>query len=170
MFRWMCCSPGFFISALSTSDHRTGLTQELPLRDAGPIGGSTGSYPWRLDADYASTVSITNVTEQPLRFLGRITYPGGVYWLGAQDLAPGASAAFDIRAIRDEHVRDRTGTVLPSTADHGQFRWSIIDAPPGAHLVGRVALVSQKNGVSSSYSCQICCPDSYGSGVIDPAR
>jgi len=52
--------------------------------------------------------------------------------------APGASAAFDLRALRDEGAPDRTGHVLPATADHGQFRWIIIDAQPGTHLVGRV--------------------------------
>ena len=51
--------PGDLIGALSVLDRQTGLTQEIPLRDTGAVGGSTGSYPWRLDADYAPTVSIT---------------------------------------------------------------------------------------------------------------
>ncbi len=124
--------------------------------------------PWRLDGDYQTKVTVTNVGTTPAFFTARLKHTGGDYILGARELAPGATAVFDLRALRDEQRRDQQGHVIPLTATSGQFYWSLRDGRPGAKFAGRSEIVSVSQHVSSSYSCALCCTDSYGGGFISP--
>ncbi len=161
-------TPGSVIGAIAAVD-AAGLAQDIPLRDRGPVRRSTGTYPWRLDGDFETVVSITNVGDVEAWYLGRITYEGGVYWIAARQLAPGASAVYDMRALRNRQVPDRDGQVLPVTATRGQFRWSIVGPINGARLNGRSEIRSVAQGTARSYSCGQCCPGRFnGQSFLQP--
>lgn len=159
---------GSLIGALSVAAADGSVSADIPLRDPGHIRQATGSYPWRLDGDYDTIVSVTNVTESSATFHAWMNYAGGTYWFQSRDLAPGATALFDIRRIRDTAFPDKDGSVLPANVESGQFRWSIIRAGGQTRLNGRAEIVSLKANRRTSYSCSVCCPDSYLSGYLLP--
>jgi hypothetical protein len=66
---------GSLVGALNGTDEITGMTYDVPLRDIGALRGSTGAYPWRLDDDISTIVSITNVAPVPSEFIVQINYP-----------------------------------------------------------------------------------------------
>src|SRR5262245_5904270 len=127
-----------------------------------------GSYPWRIDNDSTTVVSINNAGEQPSRFLVEIRYPGGPYSIKPQELKPGQTVYFDLRKMRDEEQPDRTGKTLPVAVNHGQFYWGVVATPGESHLIGRAEVVSRSRRVVSSYSCPTCCPPSGPYGGFDP--
>ncbi len=160
---------GSLIGALNSIDRASQLCSDVPLRDSGPRQKSAGSYPWRLDGDYTSIASITNVSSVPAHFTVYITHEGGKYVLNPIKLAPGETAIFDFKKIRDEKIKDGAGQVIPASASGGQFYWSIWGGGPSARLIGRNEVVSASNWVSSSFSCGLCCPNSYLYGRTEPA-
>lgn len=148
---------------------RTGLpSYDVPLREPGKIRQSTGSYPWRLDGDYTTLISITNVSASTAQFHARITSAEGVYWLPEWTLKPGRTATFDMQALRDRQIRDMNGNTLPQGILTGQFRWSIVRSSGETKLIGRAEIASRAVGRATSYSCPVCCPDSTNDGLIDP--
>lgn len=151
---------GSLIGTAYSTDSATALTYDVPLRDSGRVRNATGSYPWRVDNDYSTTVVLTNVGNIPAGFQVELRYPGGPYSIKKRELAVGESASFDLRQIRDQQQRDRTGKTLPVTLDGGQFHWSVVATPGEARIVGRAEVVSSSRRVASSYSCPVCCPDS----------
>ena len=140
---------GSLIAALNGVDESTGLTYDVPLRDIGNLRNSTGAYPWRLDRDVSTIVSITNVTSVPTDFVVQINFPGGPYLLDPHKLAPGATATYDLRKIRDQQIPDRAGHRIPTSVNGGQFRWFIRF---GGRLIGRAEMLSVARGISSSYT------------------
>ena len=160
-------APGTLIGAAYSTD-ATGLTYDVPLRDTGKIRNGTGSYPWRVDRDYTTIVSITNAGNEPARFQVEIRYPGGPYSIKPRQLEAGETVYFDLRKMRDEQTPDRTGKTLPSTLDSGQFHWSTVATPGESHIIGRAEVVSHSGRVVSSYSCTVCCPDWGPSGGFNP--
>src|SRR5262245_50513034 len=63
-------------------------------------------------------------------------------------------------------IETTIGTI-PLSVSGGQFRWSLI-GDDAQRLIGRSEVVSLSNNVSSSFSCPVCCPDSFSSLVITP--
>lgn len=161
-------APGSLIGAAYSTERATRLTYDVPLRDSGKVRNATGSYPWRVDDDYSTTVVITNVGNQPARFQVELRYPGGPYSIKQKELAVGEAASFDLRQIRDQQQPDRTGKTLPPALEHGQFHWSMVATPGEARIVGRAEVVSRSGQVASSYSCTSCCPDSGPYSHFDP--
>jgi hypothetical protein len=143
---------GSLIGALNGMDEMTGMTYDVPLRDIGGIRNSTGAYPWRLDHDVTTVVSITNVGTTPSEFVVLINYPGGPYLLDPLKIAAGGTVLFDLRKIRDEQIPDRNGNTIPLSVKGGQFKW-FIHGGGSARLIGRAEMLSDSLGVSSSYSC-----------------
>jgi hypothetical protein len=149
---------GSLIGALASSDRETSLTYEVPLRDSGPVRSSTGSYPWRLDEDYTTLVTVTNISLKQALFTVLISYPGGEYALDPQKLKPGATAVFDLNQIQQEQIPDRSGQTIPREVKEGQFVWSVFHGRNQVKLIGRMQIISKTNRVSMSYSCELCCP------------
>ena len=161
--------PGSLIGSLYTYDTKTATQFDVPLRDSGAARSSTGSYPWRIDDDYETRVSITNAGSTVAQFVARIAYDsGGELVFKARELAPGASATFDLRLLRDQGTKDGKGNALPRGAKQGRFIWTVINSGQSARLVGRAEVTSVRLGVSSSYSCGQCCPDSWLFSTISP--
>lgn len=157
---------GNLIGAANFTNTPTGVDYDIPLRDSGLTRNSAGGYPVRLDDDYKTTLSITNVGDQPGRFTMQINYVGGPYAMYPQELAPGQTATFDVRKIRNQQIPDSSGRLLPANLTVGQIKWSIVGGPQ-SRLIGRSEIISNIGKVSSSYSCQVSCGNSYHSGRVD---
>lgn len=151
-------APGSLIGALYGVDKATGMVYDVPLRDSGSLRNSTGGYPIRLDGDYSTIISITNVSEVPTEFVAQVNYEGGPYLFNIHKLAAGETATLDFRKIRDEQISDWQGHTLPASFTRGQFRWSIHGGGDAARLTGRAEILSLSKRVSSSYSCMTNCP------------
>lgn len=158
---------GSLVGALNGADQVTGMTYDVPLRDSGGTRNSTGAYPWRVDGDFSTIVSITNVSPMPTGFIVQINHSGGRYILDPQRLLAGATATFDLRKIRNAQIPDRNGNTIPLSVDGGQFRWSVF-GPGIGRLIGRAEMLSAARGISSSYSCGTTCPPAFDHGWVDP--
>jgi hypothetical protein len=143
--------PGSLIGALNSQDSSTGMTYDVPLRDIGGLRNSTGAYPWRLDHDLSTIVSITNIAPLRSEIVVQINYPGGPYLLNPRRLAAGETVIYDLRKIRDEQIPDNDGHTIPLSVTGGQFRW-FIHGPGSGRLIGRAEMLSLSAGVTSSYS------------------
>ena len=137
------------------------------MRDSGSPRASTGAYPVRLDGDYTTVLSITNVTDKKGEFTLQVNYDVGTYELGLVTANPGETKNFDIRKLRDAQTPDRNGHPFPRDLSTGQIRWSM-RGNGSVPLFGRAEVVSQRDRVSSSYSCVTCCPHSFNDGWLDP--
>mgnify|MGYP005811217841 CR=1 FL=1 len=165
---------GSLIGALASFNRMTGESFEIPLRDSGPLMNAGGSYPWRLDGDFETAVSITNITDEPAKFHAALHFAGGEYLTGPRTLQAGQTATFDIRRLRDEDIPDVNGKRIPRSVSRGQFNWSMIEGGSLTRLVGRSQITNRSAGISSSFSCPVCCPNDgpyysfnpYGVSVI----
>lgn len=186
-------SPGSLIGSLNSVNRVTGDAYDIPLRDTGSLRNSTGSYPWRIDKDFNTIVSITNTGNEKTRFVSSIYFDGKKYVLEPRELEAGETALFDLRKIRDEQLPDdsgkmflpkdkadicsgktprftkaspdRPGKPVPETATIGQFRWSLLGNSE-SRLIGRSEMISKSQKVSSSYSCPSSCPLSFDRGIF----
>jgi hypothetical protein len=156
---------GSLIGALYSINTKTGVAYDVPLRDSGPPRASTGAYPVRLDGDYSTIVNVTNTTDKPGEFTMQINYDGGHFVTGIVHLNAGATRTFDVRKLRDDQTPDIMGHPLPRSLKTAQARWSVRG---NVKLNGRAEVVSIKDGVSSSYSCFLCCPNTFVNGWITP--
>jgi hypothetical protein len=156
---------GSLIAALNGVDDSSGMSYDVPLRDSGGSRNLSGAYPWRLDGDVSTIVSITNAATVEAQFVVQINYPGGPYLLDPRKLPVGDTATFDLRKIRDQQIPDRMGHTIPRSVEGGQFRWFIHS---GGHLIGRAEMLSLARGISSSYSCGLPCPPRYSRGYTAP--
>jgi hypothetical protein len=160
--------PGSLVGALYGTDLITGAVYDVPLRDSGGLRVSTGGYPIRLDGDYSTIISITNVTDRQSEFTAYINYEGGRYVFPVRRLGIGETAVFDVREIRDRRIPDGKRQTLPESFTVGQFRWSIHGGGVGARLLGRSEIISRAAHVNSSYSCTGCCPSSFAWAGMNP--
>ena len=160
-------APGALIGGLTAARYDGQMLSDIPLRDSGPIRHSTGTYPWRLDGDHDTTVSITNVTGGPARFHVHVGFAGGAYGR-TLELPAHATAVFDLREMRANAVPDREGRTIPQGVTSGQFHWSVLSSGGETKLAGRADITSRSAGRSTSYSCPDCCPDSFSSAFLDP--
>ncbi len=158
---------GSLIGSLYSSNSKTGVVYDVPLRDYGPPRLSAGGYPVRLDGDYTTVLSITNVSDKSGRFTLQINYPGGAYTYELIEISAGETKTFDVRKLRNEQTPDRDGHTLPRDMATGQIRWSA-RGDGSVRMIGRAEVVSLADGVSSSYSCGICCQNSFYDGSITP--
>jgi hypothetical protein len=157
------------IGALSSRDRTSSMTYDTPLRDSGPMSRSTGSYPWRLDGDYSTLVTITNISQKQATFAGLISFEGGQYVLEQRRVEVGATAVVDLNRIRDEQIPDRDGQTIPQSVTDGQFVWSAVSGNREKKLIGRMQIVSKVNRVSRSYSCELCCLWSFNDARVSPS-
>lgn len=140
---------------------------EIPLRDSGRMRNSTGAYPWRIDDDYTTVVTLTNTSSNSVRIGARLLHEGGQYNLGFKNLLPGETARFDINKIHAEQIPDEKGQTIQATK--GQFKWSILGPGENDRVVGRAEVVSTSRNESMSYSCGQNCPESgpgYGTETV----
>jgi IPT/TIG domain len=161
-------APGSLIGALNGIDSR--LAYDVPLRDIGGMRNSTGAYPWRVDQDVSTIVSLTNTGTVSSGVLVLIRYPGGTYQVDPRPLAAGETVFYDLREIRDKQIPDRDGRTIPRSVKGGQFKWSLYSYGPGSgRIIGRAEMISESQGISSSYSCPGGnCPMEFSYAFVSP--
>jgi hypothetical protein len=158
------------IATFTSTDPVHGMARSVPFSDTSSYGALTGGYPWRIDGDYSSTVSITNIGRSRAAILAIIRPSGGKdYKFDTRYLEAGETGVFDIRQIRDQQIPDSKGVKLAKNAAGGQFEWSSILGDGSVRLVGRADVTSLSLGVSNTdtfYNCN--CPLSTISAFITP--
>jgi hypothetical protein len=127
----------------------------------------TGGYPWFIEGDSSTFVYIKNVTDEEQHFTFSLTYDGGDYSLGVKKIKARQTVAFDLKALRDNQVPDERNQTIPVNATRGKIVWSVRGRNSLA-LLGRSEQVDLAKGVSSSYACFMCCPNSFRSSRISP--
>ena len=145
-----------------------GLDYDTPLRDSGLVRTMTGSYPWKVTNDFTTIVYITNISDQQAEFIGEVNYHGGHVAIDPRKLEPGETAVFDMEKFRNEKSTDAAGNQIPLSAGLGQFKWTVKGITNGKLLLmGRAEMASNREKISTSYSCNDPCPPVIG-GSIDP--
>jgi hypothetical protein len=110
-------TPGTLIGSVRSAESGGRIAFDVPLRDSGPLRNSTGSYPWRIDGDYQTRVSITNVGPTPARFSARLTYQGGEYiFPPPQELPTGGLPSLTCAGFATNRSRARTVIRFRSTS------------------------------------------------------
>jgi hypothetical protein len=132
---------------------------QLPLVDPS-TKGAAGDCPWFITENSTPVVLLKNTSDKPQQFTLQIDYDAGSYVNGLKTIPARQTALFDIRQLRDSKEKDEAGNTLPLTASSGKVSWSVIGSD--AHsMIGRIEQYDLINGVSYSFSCSNCCPNSY---------
>jgi len=144
-------APGSLIGAIYTTEKGTNFSYEIPLRDSGSVRTMTGSYPWKADEGFSTTVYITNITDIQQEFVGQVNFEGGKLTLKPRKLAPGETAEIDLKKLRDEQKTDDLGGKIPGHIRQGQFRWAVHGVTEGKlALIGRAVMKSKSNKIMTS--------------------
>lgn len=138
----------------------------IPIVDAKSEPASAAGYPWWIEDSSSTLVHLRNVTDKPRQYTLHLTHEGGTYSLGLKTLQPSENVTLDIRDLRERQVPDAQGHTLPLQASRGQVNWSMRGAENHT-LIGRSEQIDMANGISSTYSCMNCCPDSFYAGWVE---
>jgi hypothetical protein len=163
-------APGSLIASVVSSSPKSGEVFPLLMQDPQVIRASSGGYAWFAKKEQATTVYITNTSNEDRRFRADIFYPGGVWGSGIKSLAPGETFAFDIKQIRDSQVKGSTDNTIPLNAESGHFYWTIFESSEKI-LIGRAETVDSMGGMvatSESFSC--FCNPGYYDGMVEPVN
>jgi hypothetical protein len=139
----------------------------VPMVDANSEPASAAGYPWWIEKGSSTVIHLQNVTDKPRQYTFHLSHESGTYSLGLKTLQPGENVTFDIRDLRDRQEPDAQGHTIPPQASRGQVNWSMRGAQNHT-MIGRSEQIDIPNGISSTYSCMNCCPDSFYAGWVDP--
>lgn len=148
------------INAKAVATDQSGdLVFEIPVVDPAKVTSSFAN-PWRLTDDESSVLALTNPSADSNTVSIHIRYAGGDFNIG-RTLEPGETTLVNIRQLRDEHVADIHGFLLPDDVKDGFIAWSSLRGR--GRLIGRTIVYNLRNRVSTTYSCGTCnCPPSFG--------
>lgn len=152
-------APGSVVMTAQSVSRSGEQVFQVPLLDPERMPSSAGGFPWKVDEDYNTIVFIKNETDAPKKYLARLVYEGGEYALGAREVKAGQTVALDFKQLRDNQTPDASGRVIPPNVERGQLAWSMIGADNNT-MSGRSEQINTVRGVSSTYACYNCCPDS----------
>ena len=162
-------APGsVMMTAQSVSDSGNQVFR-VPMWDVPAQRNGTGGYPWFIDGSSSTFVYIKNVADTDQNYTFSLTYEGGDYSTGVKSVKAGQTAVYDLRAMRDNQVKDERGRAIPLDANRGKITWSVRGPKPLA-LLGRSEQVDLVKGISSSYACFMCCPNTFGWSYLDPGE
>ncbi|HSK74638.1 MAG TPA: hypothetical protein VK892_23260 [Pyrinomonadaceae bacterium] len=161
-------APGSVVmNALSVSRSNQQVFQ-VPLLDPEKMPSSAGGFPWKVDGDYTTVIFIKNESSTPKKYFAKLNYEGGKYVQEVKELKPGQTVAIDFKQLRDSQTPDSMGQIIPLNIERGQATWSMI-GPENNTMSGRSEQVDTVRGISSTYACYNCCPDSrYTNGTTIP--
>jgi hypothetical protein len=172
-FKYSTPPGNVIISTLSTSQRKKHVFH-VPVLDPIAQQSSTGTYPWSIEGDSSTVIYIKNVTSRVQKFFLQLNFAGseqvpegGIYQPRPRTIEPGQTIAFDIRNLRDNQIPDDQGRLIPKDAKQGQVHWSV-RGPENRVLIGRAEQVDASQGLNSTYSSQVCCPDTYVSSRMAP--
>jgi len=160
-------APGSVVMVAETVSQDGNQVFRVPMWDVPAQRNGTGGYPWFIEGDSSTFVYIKNVTDEEQHFTFSLTYDGGDYSLGVKPIKARQTVAFDLRALRDNQVPDERNQTIPLNATRGKIVWSVRGRNSLA-LLGRSEQVDVTKGISSSYACFMCCPNSFRFSEISP--
>lgn len=152
-------APGSVIMSAQSVSRSEQQVFQVPLLDPERMPSSAGGFPWKVDGDYTTVVFIKNETDTPKKYLARLIYEGGDYALKPGEVKAGQTVMLDFKQMRDEQTPDSLGNLIPLNVERGQIGWSMVGADNNT-MSGRSEQVNTTRGVSSTYACYNCCPDS----------
>jgi hypothetical protein len=158
--------PGTVLISAQTVSRDGNQVFRVPLTDAKSEPASAAGYPWWIEKGSSTIIHLKNVTDEQRQYTFHLSHESGTYSLGLKTLRPGENVTFDIRDLRDRQVPDARGQTLPRQASRGQVNWSMRGAQNHT-MIGRSEQIDIPNGISSTYSCMNCCPDSFYSGWVE---
>jgi hypothetical protein len=158
--------PGTVLMSAHTVSRDGNQVFRIPLVDAKSEPASAAGYPWWIEDDSSTVVHLKNVTDKPRQYTLYLNHEGGAYSLGLKTLQPGENVTLDIRDLRERQVADAQGHTIPPQASRGQVNWSVRGAENHT-LIGRSEQIDVANGISSTYSCMNCCPNSFSAGWVE---
>lgn len=160
-------APGSVLMVAQSVSENGNQVFRVPMWDVPAQRNGTGGYPWFIEGDSSTFVYIKNVTNDEQTFTFSLTYDGGDYSLGAKKIKPRQTVVLDLRSLRDNQVPDERDQTIPVSATRGKLVWSVRGRNPLA-LLGRSEQVDLTKGISSSYACFMCCPNSFRFSNISP--
>jgi hypothetical protein len=160
-------APGSVVMTTETVSSDGNQVFRVPMWDVPAQRNGTGGYPWFIEGSSSTYVYIKNVTEKEQKYTFSLTYEGGDYSVGLKTIKVGETVVFDVRAMRDNQIPDERAQRIPLNATRGKIVWSVRGANSLA-LLGRSEQVDLVKGISSSYACHMCCPNSVRNTWIDP--
>jgi hypothetical protein len=160
-------APGSVVMTAESVSSDGNQVFRVPMWDVPAQRNGTGGYPWFIEGSSSTYVYIKNVTDKEQKYSFSLTYDGGDYAVGLKTIKVGETVVYDLRALRDNQVPDERGQKIPLKANRGKIVWSVRGANSLA-LLGRSEQVDLVKGISSSYACHMCCPNSVRNTWIDP--
>lgn len=150
--------PGTIIAKLTSMDQTGDFAFDTPLKD--PLAGFGrvgGSYPFRLDGSYNTTLYLKNFTPEEVWAIVQIRIDGGMnYQPERVRIAPFQTIALDVKQIRDTEIKDMKNVRMPKAGLYGKVMW--YEQKLGS-LIGRNEVTNADFGFTGSFSCPNCaCP------------
>jgi hypothetical protein len=143
---------------------------QVPLLDPERLPSSAGGFPWKVDGDYTTVIFIKNESDTLKKYVANLTFEGGTYSLGVRELKPWQTEMVDFKQLRDSQTPDSSGHLIPQNIQRGQASWTMMGAS-NKKMSGRSEQVNTVIGISSTYACYNCCPDSiYSTGQTFPTQ
>jgi hypothetical protein len=141
--------PASIIASFTSIESGHGMARSVPFIDSSDPAALTGGYHWRIDGEYTSVISVTNVGATRSAIAGFIRPNGGKdFKIGTRYLEPSETVIFNIKNLRDEQVSDSNGIKLPKAAIAGQFEWSAILGDGSERLIGSADVSNPSLSVS----------------------
>ncbi len=159
--------PGSVVASAQSVSETGNHVFRVPLVDPARLPSSAGGYPWDVDTGSTTVFYVKNITDEPQTHSWQVDFEGGVFTSGLEIVDPRETLAIDIRELRDNQVPDLHRTTMPSNASSGQILWSV-HGTGDTVLIARTEEVDFLKGLSSTYSCLNCCPNSYYSSYLAP--
>ena len=154
------------VSSLSHSKNEN-LVFQVPIYDPAKTASSAGGYPWKTDGDYTTLAYAKNDSDETQKFVLSLMFEGGGYSLGINEIKPHQTLMVDFKVLRDSQTPDPMGRIIPLDVNRGQIGWTV--KGEANHLVnGRSEQFSLAEGLTSTYDCRNCCPNSFFAGHISP--
>ena len=147
-------SPGTLIASLSSIDQSFKTVVDVPLVSRSERSAEGGNHPFAINEDFRSMFYMTNITQKETKVLVAIFHGGGVFTPELLKVGPGETITVDPLQLRNGHIKDVRGRILPGDLSTGQVLWR---PHKGESLIGRVVTVGKDGGTVSSFGCPNCC-------------
>jgi hypothetical protein len=104
--------------------------------------------------------------DKPARIGFKVWASGGIYYLDRLQLVPHETRLIGLRELRDAQRPDCKRHTIAARATDGSVQWLRLDNVP---VMGRVAVISRRGGVASSYDSHTRkCAAQYNGTQITP--
>ncbi len=140
-------APGTVIANLVLEGQAEYPAVQLMGKD--PAVNNGGEHPWTIASGDQSTVLLFNSSDKQQIFNVDIA-ANGKTWHQEYKLEPSETKAVEIGNLIKNHVKDRTGTTLPTNAISGAISWFTADPDRGT---GRLLVSNPETKLARNYSC-----------------